>query len=83
MPRISPPATSPSPAQKKPSATHGLTHPRAPFRTISHPFAQLPKKEVADEIFTRRPLLLPFDHRQQRLGEGGVETAVAASSGSF
>ena len=29
MPRISPPATSPSPAQKKPSAAHGLTHPRA------------------------------------------------------
>ena len=31
MPRISPPATSPSPAQKKPSAAHGLTHPRAPL----------------------------------------------------
>ena len=60
MPRISPPATSPSPAQKKPSAAHGLTHPSASFRAISHPFALLIKKEEADEIFTRRRLLLPL-----------------------
>ena len=60
MPRISPPATSPSPAQKKPSAAHGLTHPRAPQRAPPCPFAQLPKKEEADEIFTRRFLAFPL-----------------------
>ena len=37
MPRISPPATSPSPAQKKPSAAHDLTHP--PPRALPHHFA--------------------------------------------
>ena len=76
MPRISPPATSPSPAQKKPSAAHGLTHPRAPQRAPPCPFAQLPKKEEADEIFTRRPLLLPLRSppaapRRRRGGGGG------------
>ena len=56
MPRISPPATSPSPAQKKPSAAHGLTHPRASQCAPPRPFASLPKKDEADENFTRRLL---------------------------
>ena len=81
MPRISPPATSPSPAQKKPSAARGLTHPRAPFRASSRPFTLLIKKEEADEIFTRR--LLAFTSSitaSSASAEAGVEAAVEEAS---
>ena len=49
MPQISPPATSPSPARKKPSAARGLTHTGAPFRAISHPFAP-PSPDITTSI---------------------------------
>ena len=51
MPRISPPATSPSPAQKKPSAAHGLTHPRAPFRAISRFSALFRASSIGAPLF--------------------------------
>ena len=81
MPRISPPATSPSPARKKPSAAHGLTHPRASFRAISHPFAPCTKKEEADENFTRRHLLFASSITASSASEeAGVEVAEAVAA---
>ena len=49
-PRISPPATSPSPAQKKPSAVRGLTHPRAPFRAIFATIAHRVSRSVFSSL---------------------------------
>ena len=63
MPRISPPATSPSPAWKKPSAPRGLTHPRASQRALPRPSAPFRESSVG----AARDLL----HRQQRLLGGG------------
>ena len=51
MPRISPPATSPSPARKKPSAAHGLTHPRASQRAPPRLFTLFRASSIAAPLF--------------------------------
>ena len=54
MPRISPPATSPSPAQKKPSAAHGLTHRRAPQCALPRLFALFRASSIGAPLFVSR-----------------------------